>query len=265
MTKTPVPTKSRRAQWRAGAPRDAGLKFLHAHGAALAQLKPISERDYVHRGLELANWDGEDLDTYQQIEDRLLVGGGWDPGVTPLQASAEDAIDQDYARYYRDLMIRELIPMFDERPRIRTWQLDLNVKGPLTAPTPPSRGAPDYGARLGGNVATILVATRKGKRTEVGHVYRPDTMFAAIDLVMWFITAADRPFRTELRQCKWEQCFNFFLAEKPKSGPYLSYCRQGPKDCMEAAHQDGTPDRKAAKKAGLTTKVYRARKARKRK
>lgn len=260
MTKTPPKQATRRDQWNAGAPRDVGHSFLSAHGAALATLRPITERDYVMRGLDLANWDGEDIKAFERIEERLLVGGDWPDGVRVLQPNHENGVGCARGRFYRDLLIRALSEVFGGLPRVRIDQVDRSVKGPLTRPWPdPSAyDQPDYRQRLGGQVATIIVASSDGDHLELGHVYRPGTTFAAIDLVMWFLTAADRPFRAEFRQCAWEQCFNFFLAEKPKAGPRRRYCG---KTCMEAAHRAGTPDRKAAAKRNMTTKRYRALKA----
>lgn len=264
MAKSPGVIQTGRKHWHAGSPRDAGLQFLHSHGAALQHLKPISERDYVQRGLDLANWDGTDSAKFAELETRLLIGGQWDAGVNVLQPRELTNDDHYSGQFYRDILIRELSRLLSKPPRVRPREIDLNMRTPLDVPL--TEKQLDYARRMGGRVAAILVASANTSGTALGYVYRPENLHAAIDTVLWLLTATDRTFRNELRQCKWDRCFNFFLAEKPKSGgPRLSYClTNGQPECQEAAHRFNTTDRKKAQTLGITTKQYRANKTRKR-
>jgi hypothetical protein len=270
MAKTPVPKQSRRQQWHAGAPRSAGHDFLTAHGAALKGLRPIADREYVQRGLDLANWDGEDLAAFYRLEERLLVGGEWGAGKTILQPRERDEEDRYSGRFYRDLLLRELSPLLPSPLRLRPRE---PAKTPLDVQPSFSReqlrdlkgqhaANALYTRRAHGHVAGIRVACEDGGHTTFGWVMRPAHLHDAIDTVMWLLTATDHPIGSELRQCEWKGCFNLFLAEKPKAGPRRRYCQSA---CMEAMHQHRTPERKAAVKLGLTVDEYRSKQAAKRK
>jgi hypothetical protein len=257
-TKTPVLKHSRQQRWHAGAPYDAGHQFLTAHGAALEGLRPIENREYVQRALDLANWDGEDTATFLRLEERLLVGGEWRVGASILQPRERDAHDRYSGQFYRDILIRELSPLLAAPPRLRPREADPDVRTPRDVP-PLSRSHEHLARARHGQVAAIGVAWQDGDRTKFGYVPRPATLYAAIDTVLWMLTANEPPLASELRQCAWDGCFNFFLAAKPKKGgPRRKYCSTG---CMDAMHVQNTPQRKAARKAGMTTHEYRNKQA----
>jgi hypothetical protein len=211
----------------------------------------------MQRGLDLANWDGEDAATFYRLEERLLIGGEWTGTILQPRERRDD--DRHAGQFYRDILIRELSTLLRgpkgkllETPaRLRPREADPGVRTPLDVP-PLSRSREQLARSNHGSVAAIGVAWKDGARTEFGWVMRPAHLHAAIDTVMWLLSARDLPFASELRQCEWLGCFNFFLAEKPKAGPRRRYCSTG---CMEAMHRHNAPRRKAAMKARRAKKT----------
>lgn len=269
MAKSSGRQRSLRDQWHAGAPLDASHRFLQAHGAALSGLRPITYRQYVQRGLDLANWDGHGADRYHQLTERLLVGGDWEPGTRVLDLPPASSADLSAGHFYRDLMFREISAVLGKPPRQREREIEPGVRTPLDVP--PTISSKDLSNSAGrrsiidlnsrsrhGQVVSIGVAWEENGRTSFGSVMRPANLHAAIDTVMWLLISEEEPFGNELRQCKWERCYNLFLAEKPKAGPRRSYCPYG--NCMEEAHRAGTRDRKDAVKLGVFAPDYRDKK-----
>jgi hypothetical protein len=257
-----VTKTSRRDRSFGGAPAGAGQQFLGAHGPALRRLRPISERDYVQRGLDYANWSGDDAAEFVQLQERLLVGGEWDSGTTILQA-VEPTEDQRYrGQYYRDILIREISPLVMTPVRLRPRANDAaDTRNPLDVPPSMKRevranastraaAVEQFTRNMHGQVASIVVARNAGGCLELGHVYRPAQLHDAINLVLWMLLASRQPLAAELRQCEWEDCFNFYLSRRRR------YCSDA---CMLAKHEFDHAERQRASRLGIAVKVYRDR------
>lgn len=188
-------------------------------GQPRAGLHALSELEYVDRVIGLANWSGNDLRAFYDLEAALLLGMKDARGhkADALRAARSDASDAETlvevrrARALRDglreRLARATADIARERRRMGS--------------------SPSHWAHLAHQVRLYPERALVNGALEIRFITMVRDLPAALDYGLLLLLAANRPFGGALRQCALAECGRFFLYEKPTTGRARTrYCSE---------------------------------------
>lgn len=198
-------------------------------------LTPISEREYVQRALDLANWTGQDYSRFRDLEAAVLVSTrdvASDVASRPADpdhpyTSGAASTGRERAIAIRDLFRKALQEIAADIQSVRRAAKDRPVAS--------------------GQVIAIPVMRLVGRELEIGYVFWSLHVVAALNLIEGLLLDRQRRIGDDLRQCRLATCGQLFLLErkangKLPNGPPRKYHDSA---CMKAEHDLKAPKRVA--------------------